>query len=125
MSKKPVVKKPPKIEWQGYLNVNLTAEQETEFDVWYVANPELWHLLPDVVLEGYKVSFREDAFNDGYSASMYCENAKVDWAGWTLTAWAADLGEALAFLMYKHYSICNQDWSTFRGRAAKTNAKRG
>lgn len=87
-AKKSAMKRPPKVEYKGYLNVNLSADQESEFDAWYAAGSFDFGLLFRMIDFGYKISFSEDEFNDGVAVSMYAKSAKLDWAGWTLTAWA-------------------------------------
>jgi len=124
-AKKATQKRPPKVEYKGYLNVNLSAEQEAEFDSWYAAGSFDIGLLFGMIDFGYKISFSEDEFNDGIAVSMYAKSSKLDWAGWTLTAWAGDLNEAAAFCFYKHWFVANQEWDQFTGRPAKTHAKRG
>lgn len=124
-TKKAPVKKTPKAEYKGYLNVNLSAEQELEFDAWYASNPEPMVLLFDQMDFGYKLSFGIDDYNDGIQVSMYARSTKLAWAGWTLSAWAGDLNEAAALLFFKHHFIANQDWEQFTGRPARSHSNRG
>ena len=124
-AKKATQKRPPKVEYKGYLSVNLSAEQDADFDSWLSASPDVFTFLFAEILLGYKLSFSEDEFNDGYSASFYAKSAKLPWAGWTLTAWAGSVGEAAALLWYKHHNIANKDWEQFTGRPAKSHSKRG
>lgn len=118
-------KKSAKVEFKGYLNVNLSAEQDVDFEGWLTGSPDVFAWLFEEILLGYKLSFAEDEFNDGYSASLYAKAAKLPWAGWTLTAWAGSVEEAAALLWYKHHNIANKDWERFTGRPAKSHSKRG
>jgi hypothetical protein len=119
--------KPPKnsVEWKGYLRVNLTREQEAEFDVWF---PTQTILLSDCGIlcnNGYKFSLNWDKFHDGVSASLYANNEKLARCGWTLTAWAPSVEEAIGLLFYKHYVICEEDWERFYDVVEKHNPRRG
>lgn len=125
MAKKATQKRAPKAEFKGYLNVNLTAEQEAEFDAWYGAGSFTLDLLFETLDFGYKIAFSIDDFNDGIAVTMYAKSTKLDWAGWTLSAWAGTLDEAAAFCFYKHWFVANQDWNQFTGRPQKSHASRG
>jgi len=124
-AKKPTPKRSPKVEFQGYLNVNLTAEQDTKFDELYAQGGDFIYDLVVTADEGYKVSFAEDEFNDGIVCTMYAKSTKLAWAGWTLSAWAGSYEEAAALLMFKHVFVCNRDWEQFRGVPQKSHSKRG
>lgn len=114
-----------KVEFKGYLNVNLSAEEDLAFDAWFGDGKFDLSLLFDLIDFGYKISFAEDEFNDGLSVSVYAKSSKLSWAGWTLTAWAGTLEEAAALAFFKHQFVCNQDWDAFTGRPAKSHSKRG
>lgn len=123
--KKALKKTQPKVEFKGYLNVNLTEAQDAQFDALYAQGGNFISDLVFTADEGYKVSFAEDEFNDGIVCTMYAKSTKLAWAGWTLSAWAASYEEAAALLMFKHVFICNRDWEQFRGVPTKSHAKRG
>lgn len=124
-TKKTPRKRAPKAEFKGYLNVNLSSEQDAEFDAWFESKPDVLFLLFDLIDFGYKVSFQEDEYNDGLQVSLYAKSTKLDWSGWTLSAWAGDLAEAAALLYFKHHFVCNRDWNQFTGRPQKSHASRG
>ena len=125
MAKSTAKKAPPKVEFKGYLSVNLTADQDAEFDKLYALGGNFIQDLVFTADEGYKVSFAEDEFNDGIVCTMYAKSTKLAWAGWTLSAWAGSYDEAAALLMFKHVFICNRDWEQFRGVPQKSHSKRG
>jgi hypothetical protein len=124
-AKKTATKRPPKAEYKGYLNVNLSAEDDLQFDAWYGTGAFSLDMLFDVMDLGYKISFSIDDYNDGISVAIYAKSTKLDWAGWTLTAWAGTLHEAAALCFFKHHFVCNQDWNQFTGRPQKSHASRG
>lgn len=124
-SKKPANKRTPKAEWKGYLNVNLSSEEELQFETWYESGAFDLDMLFNLMDMGYKISFNEDEFNDGISVSIYAKSTKLEWAGWTLTGWAATTHEAAAYVFFKHHFVANQDWMQFTGRPQKSHSKRG
>lgn len=114
-----------KVEWQGYLRVNLTKEQDEFFDTWF---PQQVIQIGDFGIlanNGYKFSLAWDDFHNGVSASLWASSPKLSWAGWSLTAWADSAEEAVALLFYKHYHICEEDWEHFKDVVEKTHSKRG
>jgi hypothetical protein len=113
-------KKPVKAEWKGFHNVNLTREDEPLFEAWQQDNVVGINWLEAWADNGYKVSVDFDPYNEGFKASLYCTQAKMEWAGYTLTAWAGDVQTALNLLAFKHYVMCNQKWEI-----AKDTQKRG
>jgi len=99
-----------KAEWKGYHKVNLSVEDGVTFDAWRVSQHVQFSDLDILANNGYKVSFSWDAYHEGVSASMYCTDAKMEWAGYTLSAWAGDVESALLLLFYKHYIMCEERW---------------
>jgi hypothetical protein len=118
-------KKPPKIEWKGYLNVNLSPDDETLFEAWEV---ERTFGIVDVgvlVDGGYKFSLNWDSHHNGFTAGLYSGDARLAWTGWTLTAWAGDIETAMRLLFFKHYVMCEEDWERFTGKVERMNRKYG
>jgi hypothetical protein len=114
-----------KIEWQGYLNVNLSAEDEAIFDAWEVNRVFSFGDVTILADNGYKFSLAWDDRHNGIVASLYASNNKLAWPGWTLTAWAADVETAVRLLFFKHYSLCEEDWERFTGKVERMNRKYG
>jgi len=119
--KKPV----KKVEFKGYLRVNLTDEQDAYFDSW-VTEQEIKLSDFDILLNtGFKFSLNWDRFHDGVSASLFASDPKLGWAGWCLTAWADNAESAIALLFFKHYVLCEEDWEKFYDVVEKTHRTRG
>lgn len=114
-----------KAEWKGYHKVNLSKEDGILFESWKETNPiELDHL-GILANNGYKFSLGWDDYHQGISASLYCTQQKMDWAGWTLTAWAADPETAIQLLFYKHYVMCGEVWEVAPERSENQGASYG
>lgn len=107
---KPQKKQVKKAEWKGYHRVNLSKENAAEFDVWRVSCDIQFSDFDVLANDGYKLSFAWDDYHQGVSASLYCTSAKMEWAGYSLTAWAGDAESALQLLFFKHFVMCNQKW---------------
>jgi hypothetical protein len=118
-------KKQPKIDWKGYLNVNLDAELEKAFDVWELKREFGITDVAVLVDNGYKFSLNWDNHHNGFVASLYSASSKLAWTGWTLTAWAPDVGTAMRLLFFKHYIMCEEDWERFTYRSEKSGARYG
>jgi hypothetical protein len=122
---KPQKKLEKKVEWKGYLRVNLTDEQEKHFDEWLPLQDIKISDFGILCNNGFKISLGWDRFNDGVVASLFANDVRLAWAGWILTAWAASSEEAVALLFYKHYIVCEEDWERFYDVVEKSHRKRG
>ncbi len=122
---KPQKKQVKRAEWKGYVKVNLTAEQDTEFDVWKETVVDVFGWMDSLVGDGYKLSFNYDDYHSGVSAALYAGSAKMDWSGYSLTAWGESVEEAYLMLCYKHFVICNQFWEIPADVPEKSYKKRG
>lgn len=103
-------KQPKKAEWKGYHKINLTPADELAFEVWRGENKPTWGWLGILANNGYKFSVSWDSYHEGVSASLYCTESKMEWAGYTLSAWAGDVDTAVELLMFKHYAMCSERW---------------
>jgi hypothetical protein len=114
-----------KAEWKGYVKVNLTVEQDKEFDKWTETVTDTFAWMDTLVNDGYKLSFNYDNYHTGVSAGLYAGDAKMEWAGYSLTAWGENVEEAYLMLCYKHFVICNQMWEIPPDLPEKSYKKRG
>lgn len=99
-----------KAEWKGYHKINLNNEQAEVFDRDYSKVIPPFSDIDILVNNGYKLSFSWDDYNTGVSASLYAASKKMDWAGYTLSAWAGDAQTALNLLLFKHFVVAQQKW---------------
>lgn len=125
MAKQASPKKQVKVEWKGYLYVNLDSEQEAAFEAWETERIFTINDVAILVDNGYKFSLTWDTFHSGFSASLYSASPKLAWTGYTLTAWAGDVETAMRLLFYKHYIIAEEDWERFTGKAELMSRKYG
>lgn len=118
-------KQPKRVEFKGYLRVNLTEEQDTHFAGWFPTQTIQISDLDILCNNGFRFGLYWDSFHNGVVASLYANDAKLAWSGWVLTAWADNAEEAIALLFYKHYIICEEDWEKFYDVVEKQHRKRG
>lgn len=114
-----------KVEWKGYLNVNLSAEDEVLFEQWELERAFGISDVAILVDNGYKFSLNWDTHHDGFVAGLYSASPKLAWTGYTLTAWAGDVETAMRLLFFKHYYMCEEDWEKFTGKVERMNRKYG
>ena len=124
-AKKSVSKKPVKVDFKGYLRVNLTDEQDAAFEVWKQSQTVQLSDFDILLNMGFKFSLSWDSYHDGVSASLFANDPKLSWAGWILTAWDDNAADAILLLFYKHYVICEEDWEHFYDVVEKQGRKRG
>lgn len=114
-----------KAEWKGYHKVNLTDAQTEQFEAEYEAHQVQVDDLGILINNGYKFSLSWDAYNQGISASLYAADKKMEWAGYTLTAWAGDPNTAINLLMFKHYVVCEEQWEIVKAEREGSSSRFG
>lgn len=112
-------------EWKGYHKVNLTREDDALFGSAYVTKDVPWSDIDILINQGYKFSIAWDDYNQGVTASLYAQSQKMEWAGYTLTAWAGDVETATKLLLFKHYVVCREQWEIAKPEREGSNVKWG
>jgi len=118
-------KKVAKADWKGYHKINLTNEQTKEFEDDYLPKEITLSEFDILINNGYKFSLNWDSYNSGVSASLYAADKKMDWAGYTLTAWAGDAETATKLLLYKHYIVALGQWEIVKPEREGSSSKFG
>lgn len=114
-----------KAEWKGYHKINLTKEQDELFTAQYANRAIPFSDFDILVNNGYKLAISFDTYYNGVSASLYAQDQKMEWAGYTLTAWAGDAETALKLLLFKHYVVAREQWEIVPHEREGSNAKWG
>jgi hypothetical protein len=114
---KPQKKSVKRAEWKGYHKVNLSVEEAEQFDGWRTAQVLQFSDIDVLANGGYKLSVSWDDYHEGVSASLYCTSAKMEWAGYALSAWAGDVESAILLLFFKHYVLCKETWEISKDRS--------
>jgi len=114
-----------KAEWKGYHKINLSREQNEDFEANHSQTQVTFAELDILCNNGYKFSLSWDDYNTGVSASLYAQSKKMEWAGYTLTAWAGDAQTATALLLYKHYVVAEEQWEIAKHEREGSDVKWG
>jgi hypothetical protein len=114
-----------KAEWRGYHKINLTREQNQVFEEQYLPRTIPFTDFDILVNNGYKLSISWDSHNHGVSAALYAQSEKMEWAGYSLTAWSGDAETALKLLLYKHYVVAQQRWEIVNPEREGSDVKWG
>lgn len=80
--------------WRGFVNVDLTAGQKSQFEDW-VKTGEAWDILDAVVRSGASVGIKRDNGSGGFMASITQRNPDSVNAGLCVTARSSEVGKAL------------------------------
>ena len=114
-----------KAEYKGYHNVNLSKDDGLLFEAWKVGQSIQLSDLDILANNGYKFSLGWDEYHQGVVAALYAKDAKMEWAGYTLSAWAADTETAILLLFYKHYIMCEETWEVAKDKPDRPHAEYG
>lgn len=104
--------------WNGFVNVELTAEDKAYFRVWDVEVDDAFDLLLGRVVGNYRLSISYNKKNDNFIASLTANEGTGENEGYTLSAFGKDMPTAIRVLAFKDSYMLNGDWTT-----AKTAAK--
>ncbi len=112
-------------EFMGYHKINLDDKQNALFDEQYASAVPPLSDIDILINNGYKLSFSWDDYNSGVSASLYAKNQKMEWAGYTLSAWAGDAQTALNLLLFKHFIVAKERWEIVKPEREGSSVKWG
>lgn len=118
-AKKP--SKPAEIQWGGFIDVKLDADDKSAFQTFETSTWQ-WTYLEDVLADEIKLSLSYDEDNDTYLATL----TSVKHAGpnmrCVLTSRADSWERAVMLAIFKHTELLEGDWGRFRpssGRASE------
>jgi len=98
-------------EWRGYVNVELSATQKSQFDDW-AATGTPWDVLEEVGRAGVVVTVKVEKGGTGFIASATQRDAASVNAGLCVTARAKSAGKAFMRLLYTLDVIdASGDWT--------------
>ncbi len=100
-----------KVKWRGYVNLALTENQKSGFDMWAKGSDVWGNEIPTLLDSGYTVSIAYDDYHQAAVAGLYCVDSDKENAGWKLTAHASDPYVALVRVIFIHYVLLEGDWS--------------
>jgi len=101
-----------KVAFKGYVKWTLSESHKVAFEKWRREKPDIDDLITKVYYSGYSLKIRYDDYNQSLSASLYCEDALSDNAGWVLSMRSNDWWKAICRVMYVHYVAFEGQWIT-------------
>jgi len=106
----PVVK--PNMQAIQWINRQLTEEEKEIHDSAKLSPDKTFKGLLSVGLQGYNFSLKWDAYSSCYQATLIPYNTANTNYGYGLSARAADPHRAISLLLYKHYEVLQEDWTS-------------
>lgn len=97
-------------EWKGFKDFRLTADQLEGFASFEHYDEDLMDLVQATLANEYKLAFTYNGQSDTYNAAMTCNGEKDPNKGYTMSAFAPTMMDALRLLMYKHWVLLEQNW---------------
>lgn len=102
-----------RVEWKGYINVPLVEADKRHFHQWRAQPSIVEETLQAALRDGYKLSVDWQQRENAFRASLYCQNAEFNEAGYCLSIFASEWWKAVCQLLYIHVVKCNADWTPF------------
>lgn len=104
----------PNYVFNGYANVPLDAARKQMYQEWEVSDEDVFGMLGDLIMADYRCGF--STTNGGKTAqfALSCRaNGNPD-LGYTMTSRAPTWFDALRVGVWKHYIVCEGDWSDWK-----------
>lgn len=106
---KEAARKAERVDFRGYVKVNITAKEKMEYDLWK-GSQNVLAMFAEAVCAGYRISTFENRAENCFQANMYDENPKSPWAGYILSLRAKDPEAALERLLWFHFVALQENW---------------
>lgn len=112
MARKPKESKSNKVEWQGFINVTLNAQEKAHVKGMELDGSAAFEFLQTAADHGYKVSTTYTRSADFYTVVLYGNEPDCPNSGWAMSVRHSDIYTAFAALLF----VVEQDgWDTFWG----------
>lgn len=107
-----------RVKWMGYVNPTLTSAEKRAYKLWIGDGKSANDFLPDITRKGYSLKIDYVEHERAYRASLYCNNAKSENAGYCLSVFAGDWWEACNRLVYCHQEVLGGSWTSLTGKGS-------
>lgn len=94
-----------------FVDVRLDSTQKQAFVEWYSPRADQVQVLQQFTDSGYRVGVTWSGEHQSYTVSATCRDAESPNNGLCMTAFAGELGKAIALLWYKHQYVAKGDWT--------------
>lgn len=99
-----------KVEFQGYVNWELTVGHKPAYERWLGEQPDIDNMIEQLCEDGYDVKIRWDSYNRCFAAQAYSRDKTSPNAGWCLSMRAGGWWEAVQRLLFVHYIAFEGTW---------------
>lgn len=100
-------------EFIGFVNIQLNTERKKAFAKWGKSWEDVITLFSELVLDDYRVSFAPANDGNAVQVSLTCRDKQDPNAGYCMTSRAPTWQDALTVAMWKHYDLCQRDWTEY------------
>lgn len=100
--------------WKGFINIYMDAIAKEHFlsEEWHT-DDEIPDLLNSLIATGHALSLKWDSKSECFMSAMRGENPDSPNAGYCVTSRHPDALTALHLALYKHYIMCDCDWTQY------------
>ncbi len=100
--------------FKGYANARLTPERKRQYDGWEVTDEGVFNMFERLIMADYRCGF--SVTNEGKTVqfAVTCRREGSPDEGYTMTSRAPAWFDALRVGVWKHYVLCDEDWSDWK-----------
>lgn len=100
--------------FNGFVNVNLTAEQKEAYRAWDIVDDDVWDGIAQYAVADHKFSLSYNKQNESYNATATATADHPYNAGWAVSAYGSDPYNALRVLLYKLSAVLPDNWAEYQ-----------
>jgi hypothetical protein len=111
------VKKQKRVYNTQWINVSLSDHDAEQLASEEVTDEQVFADVLALVVQGFEVRIKQRDGNESYIAMLFPVSANHPFDGLALSAYAPTPNVALRALLYKHFRILQEDWSSYLHRS--------
>jgi len=102
-------------DWGGWIDIKITEDEKASFHAWYEqSSTSIMDWVYAAVGEGLKFGLSRDEAHECFVASLNGKGDSTSDLRFSLTARATDAHEATGLVLFKHYTLLDGDWKTYK-----------
>lgn len=115
-----MAKKSDKFKWNGYVNVEISATEAELAEAYIGDEKKVFMAIGKTVVDGYKLAVSFDQETETFRATATCFDKESPNFGYALGAFGSDWYTAIAAVLYKHYEISDEDWTSYAPKSGRS-----
>lgn len=100
----------PSFQPVTWVSIAITAADEGALDKWLITDVEIYAGILTLVDGGHSVSIKTAPDGNGFMCTAIGLADDCNNKGLGLSGFAADPGDAIKVLLYKHFNLCGESW---------------